>query len=426
MSRWLDTVFARLLMLQFVVGLMFMVLVALWGTREQGEDLARITASLWLPALQADPPLNQTTTQRVTATVNLVPGPPPALAREQPFMWRFPALARDLNAGGLPVRTIKVSGFAADAVTWLEIEEGDSTRWVGVRGNFGSLNQGLKALTGTLMAVGFSFIAAWWLSRRILRPLAALREDMRRFDADGSLPQLAARSAPAELRELAQQFATLARQRGEIDHQRRTMLAGISHDLRSPLGRIRVAAALLPDGPDIELRREIIVRNVHLADRLLGSFIDMARADGEPLTATVDLTALVRDVALSVPDVRVIALPDDEVLIAPANAAALERALRNLIDNARQHGAAPIEIALYAESLQTVLTVRDHGPGIPLAQRELMLQPFFRGEVSRHNPGTGLGLAIVKRTTARHGGRTELSDAQPGLRVALHLPAGTP
>ena len=110
----------------------------------------------------------------------------------------------------------------------------------------------------------------------------------------------------------------------------------------------------------------------------------------------------------------------------PASEVALERALRNLIDNARRHGAVPIELGLRCDDEATLLWVRDHGPGIAPALREHLQQPFARGESSRLVPGTGLGLAIAQRTSKRHGGRLVLQDAAPGLRVELHLPRCEP
>jgi signal transduction histidine kinase len=79
-------------------------------------------------------------------------------------------------------------------------------------------------------------------------------------------------------------------------------------------------------------------------------------------------------------------------------------------------------LTLEVRGNRAVLTVRDHGAGVPFAEREAMLQPFVRGEASRHQPGTGLGLAIVQRTVQRHQGRLLLEDAAPGLRVRLDMP----
>jgi two-component system, OmpR family, osmolarity sensor histidine kinase EnvZ len=267
-----------------------------------------------------------------------------------------------------------------------------------------------------------TLLGSWWLSRRVVRPLADLRLAMQRFEREGHLPPAPSSRAPAEVRELAAQFGALARQRQDLDEQRRTMLAAISHDLRSPLGRIRMAAELLPEAEGVAPRRESIVRNVQLTDRLLGSFIDMARAEDERIRGRVDLAALVLGVTQGEPDWTLAELPQHPVWLQPASAVALERTLRNLMDNARLHGSPPLELSLSILAGQAQLTVRDHGQGIAPHLLHEVLQPFVRGESSRHQPGTGLGLAIVQRTVLRHGGRLQMVDAQPGLRVELSFP----
>jgi two-component system, OmpR family, osmolarity sensor histidine kinase EnvZ len=428
--QWFNTLFARMLLVHVVVALLVATLFAVFAMRQQAKTLARVTAPVWaaalapanpgllavpaLPALPRDAP--------VTTTVRLLPGPPPPDAAALPVYPRFKALVAELRSHGVPVRSLKVSGRTGEAITWLEIGQGEPEQWVGVRGEFEGIDVRERGTIGVVIGLLITLVAAWWLSRRVLRPVSDLRQAMRRFETEGLLPAPAVASAPVELRELAQQFAELARQRHALDEQRRTMLAAISHDLRSPLGRIRMAAELLPDAQGVAARRDSIVRNVQVADRLLGSFIDMARAEDEPITGGVDLCALVREVARAEADVTVGPLPEPALWLQAASALALERALRNLLDNARHHGALPIELGLRCEAAEVVLSVRDHGAGIAAAARADMLRPFTRGESSRLTPGTGLGLAIVQRTAMRHGGTLVLSDAAPGLRAELRLP----
>ena len=207
------------------------------------------------------------------------------------------------------------------------------------------------------------------------------------------------------------------------------MLAAISHDLRSPLSRIRMAAELLPHAQGMPVRREAILRNVDVANRLLTSFIDMAYAEEEPIEGRVNLRSLTMSVAAAIPGVRLVELPEEEVWLAPASSVALERALRNLIDNAVVHGQPPVEMGLRCNE-STLLWVRDHGEGVPAVvlevvtelQKELLFQPFTRGDSNRIKPGTGLGLAVVARTALRHGGRVKMTNETLGLRVEMHLP----
>lgn len=260
------------------------------------------------------------------------------------------------------------------------------------------------------------------MRQRIRDQKAQLAAAMQRFAVSGEVPDPDSAEANQELGELWQQFAELALHRQDLEERRSTILAAISHDLRSPLGRIRMAAELLPNVRGVDVRREAIVRNVEVVNRLLSSFIDLARTDHEPINGYVNLCALVADVAAAMPGVQLVELPYEPQWLEPANAVLLERAVRNLIDNSMVHGQPPVEVGLRCGTT-TVLWVRDHGAGVDLALHEYILQPFTRGEPNRLRPGTGLGLAVVYRTVVRHGGRLQLLDAKPGLRVEMELPS---
>jgi two-component system osmolarity sensor histidine kinase EnvZ len=343
---------------------------------------------------------------------------------------RFRLLMLELQRIGVPVRELRVSGRTGEAITWLELEVRRAgtpqTQWVGVRGEFEGVDVRSRGLIGFLLVLVAIAAGAWWLSRRILRPVDELRHAMRRYAAggaaEGSAPTPSA-GTPAELRELAEQFSRVARHRAELDDERRTMLAAISHDLRSPLTRIRMAAELLPERGDTAERRAAIVRNVQVADRLLGSFIDFARFEHEAFDQPVDLAALVQRLVQEEGDLVLLSPLPAQVLVVPAaHPMALERALRNLVENARRYGARPIDLTLVREGDMARLSVRDHGPGIPPALRTTLLRPFARGQRARGAPGTGLGLAIVQRVAERCRGRLTLGDAKPGLRAQLELP----
>jgi signal transduction histidine kinase len=247
-----------------------------------------------------------------------------------------------------------------------------------------------------------------------------LAEAMRSFTDRGEVPITDSRGDLLQ-DELWRQFTELAHQRHDLEERRSIMLAAISHDLRSPLARIRMAAELLPHAQEMPVRREAILRNVDVANRLLTSFIDMAYAEEEPVESRVNLRTLTMSVASSLPGVRLVELPEEEVWLAPASSVALERALRNLIDNAVVHGQPPVEMGLRCNE-STLLWVRDHGEGVDESQYELLFQPFIRGDSNRIKPGTGLGLAVVARTALRHGGRVKMTNELLGLRVEMHLP----
>jgi two-component system osmolarity sensor histidine kinase EnvZ len=270
---------------------------------------------------------------------------------------------------------------------------------------------------------------SWALARQLSRPLDRLRERMQRLQPGAGVEAGGAPLPPQTSPELAaieSAWQSLQQRLAQHEQERALMLAGISDDLRSPLARIRLAAELLPDDPALAPRRDSLMRNVQVADRLIQSFLDHARALQQPLDQAVDLAALARE-AVQAREGITATLPPQPLRLAAAHPLLLERVLANLLDNAAQHGRPPIVLRLAAHDGAAVLEVQDAGDGIPPAWRETALQAFARGDASRGRPGTGLGLAIVQQTVQRLGGRIEF-DGRPGahvVRLVLPLrPAG--
>ena len=205
--------------------------------------------------------------------------------------------------------------------------------------------------------------------------------------------------------------------------QRTEMLAGISHDLRTPLTRMRLAIAMLPRSPDTAEDLEALNQDLEEMERMVETYLAFARGEGIEAPRTADLVALVEEMAnksrRSGADVS-LSLPHS--LSLPLRADALKRALGNLLDNARRH-AQRIAIALapvqeggrhWAE-----LTVDDDGPGIPAADRAEAFRPFSSGSTT----GTGLGLAIARDIVRAHGGEILLEESpMGGLRARIRLP----
>jgi two-component system osmolarity sensor histidine kinase EnvZ len=199
----------------------------------------------------------------------------------------------------------------------------------------------------------------------------------------------------------------------------------VSHDLRSPLARIRMAAELLPDSQDVATRRASIVRNVDVADRLIASFLDYVRATELPLEASVDLVAVAHRLLESRDEpAGVLALAAPARLdVTRTHELLLERLLANLVDNALRHGKPPVLIRLSADGADAVLEVEDHGPGIAPPDSARLTQAFARGDASRATPGTGLGLAIVQQIVRRMGGTLSFERGAGVSCVRVRLPA---
>jgi two-component system osmolarity sensor histidine kinase EnvZ len=454
-GRWFDSLFSHIFLTQLVVGALMSIVFLLLLSNEQASISAHTIAPLWIQALQparqrlaASDDAALPFTAEVTASISMIAGPPPADANMMPWVPRYRALLAQLQDLGLPVRRLAVSGESDGTTTWLELETAPGqTRWVGLQGGLGGAEMRSKGTLWLATTMVVFILAAAWLSRRVARPLLDLQAGVIAFAATGRPPESPAASAaasaaeadaaiggpaargpanrgPSEVRQLAAQFAKFAVERARQDEAREVMLAAISHDLRSPLSRIRVAAELLPDLPAIENRRNSIVRNAQLADKLVGSFLDLARASAEPFEEKIDLRAYTLELFGSGDhdDVMLNVSAPDALWLYSASSIALERLFSNLLDNALKYGQPPFEVHLWRDGDAAVLTVRDHGAGIAPEQMPRLRQAFFRGAQDRGQPGTGLGLSIVERTVSRLGGDMRLLDAGPGLAVSIRLP----
>jgi two-component system osmolarity sensor histidine kinase EnvZ len=283
------------------------------------------------------------------------------------------------------------------------------------------------------LVLGFAVVSAasLALARRLTRPLEALRRRIESHDAKETLEvDPAAPPAPRgeptlEIAAIESAWLALAERLDHQESERALLLAGVSHDLRSPLARIRMAAELLPESDGVAARRASIVRNVDVADRLIASFLDYVRATELPLEATVDVVAVARRLveARDQPaDVLAIVAPA-RLDVARTHELLLERLLANLVDNAMRHGRPPVLIRLATDGADAVLDVEDRGPGIAPAAQAHLTQAFARGDASRGTPGTGLGLAIVQQIVRRMGGTLafERVAGAPCVRVRLPL-----
>lgn len=318
------------------------------------------------------------------------------------------------------------------ATLWIELASGPTgtPRWYGIREPLiaPSPPQRILAVSGGVVLL--AALLAWWLARWLTRPLDALRQRMARFRPGQTLDEGAAPlpGASEEVLAIDEAWQALARRLTRFEQERALMLAGVSHDLRSPLGRIQLAASLLPDTPEVAQRRAAIERNVQVADQLIQGFLDHARIGTLALDQAVDLTQVARQVVLQRHDAAEAAgfalraeLPPTLVL-PHSHPQLLERLLANLVDNALQYGGSPVEVRAGASGERFWLEVQDGGPGIPPDQHEQVLQAFYRGDPGRARPGTGLGLAIVREAALRLGAQLTLHNGSPGFTVRLEGP----
>ncbi|HUM08845.1 MAG TPA: ATP-binding protein, partial [Acidocella sp.] len=200
--------------------------------------------------------------------------------------------------------------------------------------------------------------------------------------------------------------------------QRTTMLAGVSHDLRTPLTRLRLALAMQPQISPQDLAD--MTGDIEEMERLIGVYLNFARGEGSEQPAPTDIAALLDDICAAARRAGAnISLDVPPGLTATIRAEAMRRALTNLIDNARRH-ANRIWVGASQTGQRTLqILVDDDGPGIPAAKRETLLRPFE----SEDPAGTGLGLTIACDIVIAHGGAIRLLDRPGGgLRIAIDLP----
>nr|WP_137180045.1 ATP-binding protein [Roseomonas sp. AR75] len=235
----------------------------------------------------------------------------------------------------------------------------------------------------------------------------------------------------AEVRQAAHAFNSMQERIRRFVAQRTEMLAGISHDLRTPLTRMRLALAVLPRTEEEEEDVAALTQDVEEMERMVAAYLAFARGEGGEQSRPADLAEIVRDVAQKARrDGAEVAVEAPGSLVLPLRQDALRRCLANLLDNARKHARriavavteAPREVAVAGERPAAgwaQVTVDDDGPGIPEAQREEAFRPFATLSAG----GTGLGLAIARDIARAHGGDIVLEDSPlGGLRARVRLP----
>lgn len=273
-----------------------------------------------------------------------------------------------------------------------------------------------------LLALILALAVAWFIATRISRPLKALAQSAATVGR-GQIPEPLPETGPEELRGLAGAFNRMAADLQRNERDRSEVLAGISHDLRTPLTRLRLEAELSVAN---EEARQAVVADIEQMEAVISQFMDYARADQGEAVVSTDLAALLsslgeRQRCLGTPLELQITGPLPELMLRPK---ALSRALTNLIDNAFKYGGTTIQLSARTQNDELIVEVSDDGPGIPESEIERLKQPFTRLDIARSNAsGTGLGLAIVERVVQVHGGHLDLlPNPGGGLLARLSLP----
>jgi two-component system, OmpR family, osmolarity sensor histidine kinase EnvZ len=431
-----SSLYARFFLWQ--IGLIAAITAIIFGffALNQSRSAMESIAEVWAPALKEalarpDAPtdghggLANEQTITVSKDVEIVYGRPPenAYAPLRTHL-RWSALKDSLQDKGVNVAELRVSGTSGDSIVWIATDR-TAPKWIGLRSNLEGTDFRWRWLSALALSVGLVAIAAWWLGRRIGGSLRELESAVAAF-SEGKPFVAPQRRGSREIDTLVRAFERMARERAQLEEQRALMLASVSHDVRSPLARIRMAAALLPNDDTTQTIVERISKNVAVADGLIESFSDYVRAESERIDKEVDISVLVTVSA------QAAGLSSEAVTVPPTcivrgNEKLLQRAVGNLIDNAMKHGRAPVTVGVVAnESMGDVrISVTDCGEGFVEADKARLMQPFERGAKDRGAPGSGLGLATVARIVQRHGGRFDIVSIQSGTEARIVLQIAT-
>jgi two-component system osmolarity sensor histidine kinase EnvZ len=267
-------------------------------------------------------------------------------------------------------------------------------------------------------AVLAALFGAWQLQS----PLRALAQAVGRFGRGQPTPPVPERG-PRELRQLTHGFNQMVREVSQTENDRAVMLAGVAHDLKTPLARLRLRAEMMDD----DKMRDGVVRDVDSMAHIVDQFLVFAhdRPDGsEPVPVDEQCERIARAYRAVSPDAQPIRLKLEAGPAFALPAASLDRLLSNLLDNAHAYGAPPVVIETRREAKGWVLSVSDHGKGIAPDDLIKASRPFVRLDPARGGSGhSGLGLAIVERLARRAGGECEIGNrADGGLQVTMTFP----
>ena len=281
-----------------------------------------------------------------------------------------------------------------------------------------------------VLITGFylTFITATLLTRRLTTTIERLYQAAQQI-GKGQFPEPVPEEGPEELVVLAREFNRMNTQVRELLANRTTLLAGISHDLRTPLTQIQLALAMLPNEGGNPRLMQGIHRDLESVNHLISQALQVNLELGEQETEPVNIAEILSHAIATVQDRNpVIRNFETEHCELTLNRLAFQRIISNLLENAVRYGEGkPVTVAFRCSRERLTVEIRDRGPGIPRDQREAVFQPFFRLEKSRNSKtgGSGLGLAIVRQLASSNGWKVSLQEAEEGGTCArLEIPLG--
>ena len=316
-----------------------------------------------------------------------------------------------------------VAGF------WISFKIGGDAYWLmlereRIEGLTGVQWLGWASVVGVLSLLGAALI-----SSLVNLPLARLTAASRAI-GQGQLPEPLPERGPQEILEANRSFNQMVHEMQQVESDRALILAGISHDLRTPLTRMQLELEMAQLSPEA---REGLQADIAQMDAIIAQFLDYARPSEAATFGAVNVSALLEDAANAAERtgarIKVDIAQDVQVL---GNSTDLRRVFNNLIENARRYGRTPgadfteldIVCRVKPHGRRAHIEIQDHGPGVPADQIDRLLKPFTRLDTARGQAnGAGLGLAIVERVLTRHNAEFKVSNRDGGgLRIEIDLP----
>jgi len=311
---------------------------------------------------------------------------------------------------------------------WISFKIDDDDYWVALdRDQLDSVT-GLQWAGWGVFALALSLFGAAFITSLVNRPFARLAAAARKVGL-GHTPEPLPERGLGVAAETNRSFNQMVRDLEQLEADRALMLAGISHDLRTPLARLRLETEMSPSD---QTTKDAMIDDIEQMDSIIGRFLDYARPP-QHFSHAVDLSLIAGEMAArmaSEDGVRLISRLADEAII-DADETDLRRMVGNLLENAKKYGVSEsdgiphIMLETRVSHSRVELSVLDEGPGIPEDQIGLVTRPFYRVDSARSQAnGTGLGMAIVQRLVSRHRGTLKLRNRAPGpgLEVTIEFP----
>ncbi|GKW54341.1 MULTISPECIES: two-component system sensor histidine kinase EnvZ [Pseudoalteromonas] len=340
------------------------------------------------------------------------------LAETREYSMLSRSMSKELN-GSARVRISQTDPL----VYWVEAPQAPGY-WVRVPLT-GLQENNLKFLTFYLSSIGFlSVLGGWLFARHLNRPLKALQQAAVKVGV-GDFSTKLEEQGSTEVIEVTRAFNQMSRGIAALENDRRLLMAGVSHDLRTPLTRIRLATEMMSD--DEDYLREGIIHDIEDMNAIIDQFIEYLRHHKREELELEDLNAIVSEVVeAEQKHHRTITFKENPSLSeVPVSMVAIKRVVTNMIENAIRYSDGDIEVETRVSSNKkfAMVVVNDHGPGIPESELETVFEPFKQGDAARGSEGSGLGLAIIKRIVDMHGGRVQLLNRpEGGLSAQIYLP----